>query len=162
KSKSMTSAYAFFMKATREELKKSSSSMSNSEFSKHVSEKWKSLSVENMKTYEEMASRDSIRYQEEMANYALSDGEKAKNHNAPKTAWFPYVYFAMEERPKIKAEFPKMRFTEIAKELGKRWKICPNKEIFEAMAAKDKEKHEMETVASDESAAVNQAVSKDP
>ncbi|ESO04823.1 hypothetical protein HELRODRAFT_92479, partial [Helobdella robusta] len=89
KPKSMTSAYAFFMKAAREELKKSSSSMSYSEFTKHVSEKWKNLSDEDMKTYEDMASRDSIRYQEEMANYALSDGEKvreieSRDDNKPK------------------------------------------------------------------------------
>ncbi|ESO11022.1 hypothetical protein HELRODRAFT_147455, partial [Helobdella robusta] len=68
----------------------------------------------------------------------------AKNPNAPKTAWFPYVYFAMEVRPKIKAEFPNMRFTEVAKKLGKRLKKCSNKEKYKTMAAKDKERHEME------------------
>ena len=42
----------------------------------------------------------------------------------------------------MKAIHPGYGVGDIAKELGKRWEVCPNKPKFEAMAVKDKERYE--------------------
>jgi len=42
----------------------------------------------------------------------------------------------------VKAAHPNHTVGDIAKELGKRWEVCPNKSKFEAIAAKDKERYE--------------------
>ncbi|ESO11078.1 hypothetical protein HELRODRAFT_72245 [Helobdella robusta] len=63
KPKGKTSAYAFFMQATRDEQKKNSGKpLSFLKFSKKASEKWKNLFDEDRKTYKKMAANDSVRY----------------------------------------------------------------------------------------------------
>jgi len=42
----------------------------------------------------------------------------------------------------VKAIHPGYGVGDIAKELGKRWEVCPNKPKFEALAVKDKERYE--------------------
>ncbi|ESN95018.1 hypothetical protein HELRODRAFT_157726 [Helobdella robusta] len=151
KPKGKMSAYAFFMQATREERKKKNpeESLSLSEFSKQASEKWKNMSDKDKKKYEELAAKDSMRYKEEMADYVPTNGEKkrkrgSKDPNAPKRALSAFFCFSNEERAKVKAEFPSLSIGEVAKELGKRWEVCKNKDKYEAMAAKDKERYEKE------------------
>lgn len=42
----------------------------------------------------------------------------------------------------MKAQFPSYGVGDIAKELGKRWEVCPNRPKFEQLAAKDKIRYE--------------------
>ena len=62
--------------------------------------------------------------------------ENKKDPNAPKAPLTSYFLFTAKERPKIKAEDPKLSFGEIAKLIGQRWKeIDPEtKERFTKMA----------------------------
>lgn len=53
-----------------------------------------------------------------------------------------FFFFCNEERGKVKAQFPSYGVGDIAKELGKRWEVCPNRPKFEAQAAKDKIRYE--------------------
>lgn len=53
-----------------------------------------------------------------------------------------FFCFSNEERTKVKAKYPDYTVGQIAKELGERWKTCPNKSKFEALAAKEKERYE--------------------
>lgn len=72
-------------------------------------------------------------------------GAKAgKDPNAPKRPLSAFFCFSNEERPKVKAKYPEYTVGQIAKELGERWKTCPNKSKFEALAAKEKERYEEE------------------
>jgi hypothetical protein len=45
-----------------------------------------------------------------------------KDPNAPKKPLCAYFLFCQDERPKVKAEFPDHSVTDIAKEMGCRWK----------------------------------------
>jgi len=51
------------------------------------------------------------------------DWEVVSKLPASKKAESPYIAFCKTERPKIKSEFPNLSFGDVAKELGRRWKI---------------------------------------
>jgi len=53
-----------------------------------------------------------------------------------------FFCFCNEERAKVKAKYPSYSVGDVAKELGKRWEVCPNKSKFEEIAAKDKQRYE--------------------
>jgi hypothetical protein len=65
-------------------------------------------------------------------------GKKQKDPNAPKRPLSAYFLFSAAERAKIKEAHPDFGVTEIAKELGKRWKTisAADKKPFETKAAK--------------------------
>jgi len=45
----------------------------------------------------------------------------------------------------VKAKYPSYSVGDVAKELGKRWEVCPNKSKYEQMAAKDRQRYEKVT-----------------
>lgn len=59
-----------------------------------------------------------------------------------------FFFFCNEERSKVKAVYPSYGVGDIAKELGKRWEVCPNKPKFEQLAQKDKLRYEQVNYAS--------------
>lgn len=69
-----------------------------------------------------------------------------KDPNAPKKALSSFLAFSSELRPKITAEMPELKLTEVATELGRRWKALSDgeKQPFVDMAKKDKERYEAE------------------
>lgn len=69
-----------------------------------------------------------------------------KDKNAPKHALSAYMYFSAQNRMVVKGEHPSMSMTDIAKELGTRWKLlgAEDKEEFEEMAKLDKERYATE------------------
>lgn len=71
-------------------------------------------------------------------------GKAGKDPNAPKRPLSAFFCFSNEERSKVKAKYPDYTVGQIAKELGERWKTCPNKSKFEGLAAKEKERYEEE------------------
>jgi len=147
------SSYAFFVQTCREEHKKKhpGESVVFAEFSKKCSEKWKAMVGKEKKRFEDMAEKDRVRYEQEMKQYGgptkgAAGGKKkrTKDPNAPKRALSGFFFFCHEERPKVKAIHPTYGVGDIAKELGKRWEVVPNKPKFEAMAQKDKQRYEKE------------------
>ncbi|ESN94090.1 hypothetical protein HELRODRAFT_87827 [Helobdella robusta] len=145
------SSYAFFVQTCREEHKKKhpGEQVVFAEFSKKCSEKWKAMNAKEKKRFEDMAEKDKARFDKESA--AGGGGgrggrggkrKKTKDPNAPKRSLSGFFFFCNEERSKVKAQFPGYGVGDIAKELGKRWEVCPNKQKFEAMAAKDKLRYE--------------------
>ncbi|ESO11085.1 hypothetical protein HELRODRAFT_135540, partial [Helobdella robusta] len=122
--------------------------LSSTEFFKQACEMWKNFSKEDKKKYEEMEALDLVRYQEGMANYVPTGGEKRKRNkkdsNVPKAAMSAYAYFSLEQRQKMTANFPAMPARQVTKELGEKWKLCKNKTKYQIMAAKDKERYESE------------------
>jgi len=69
-----------------------------------------------------------------------------KDPGAPKRNMGSFMWFSLEERPKIKAEMPEIGHLDIFKELGKRWTQCPmeSKNKFKEMAANDRMRYESE------------------
>lgn len=53
-----------------------------------------------------------------------------------------FFFFCAEERPNVRAANPGISVADVAKELGKKWEVCPNKPKFEQLATEDKARYE--------------------
>ena len=51
-----------------------------------------------------------------------------KEKDGPKRALSAYMFFVQEERPKIVKENPDLKFGEVGKQLGAKWKTMSDKE----------------------------------
>jgi len=147
------SSYAYFVQTCREEHKKKhpGEQVVFAEFSRKCAEKWKAMVGKEKKRFEDMAEKDKQRYELEMKTYQPGKGgakagkrKRTKDPNAPKRSLSGFFFFCHDERSKVKAIHPSYGVGDIAKELGKRWEVCPNKPKYEAMAAKDKSRYEKE------------------
>ncbi|CAB1350600.1 unnamed protein product [Coregonus sp. 'balchen'] len=89
KPKGKTSAYAFFVQTCREEHKRKhpEQSVNFSEFSKQCSERWRALTANDKRRFEDMAKNDKVRYERDMRGSA-------------------FFVFSAEFRPTVKQEFP--------------------------------------------------------
>ena len=121
---------------------------------KYTSSMYKSLSTEERNKWESDARKDKERYDREMESYEPPAGYNqsgylnpkstmVKDPKAPKRARGPYVYFTMDERPKLKDENPDLKFTEIGHALGERWRAlsAEDKKKYEEKANDDKKRH---------------------
>jgi len=72
--------------------------------------------------------------------------KRKKDPNAPKRGLSAYMFFANENRDKVHKENPGIKFGEVGKLLGERWKSLTDKEKipFETKAKADKERYESE------------------
>lgn len=79
--------------------------------------------------------------------------KKRKDPSAPKRAVGAYVWFTMDERPKIQKEFKDITFAEMGKKLGERWRgLDPEeKKKYDIMASKDRGRLQTELKAYKES-----------
>ena len=95
-----------------------------------------------------MAARDKIRYQKEMEHYVPPPGEKGrkrkkdKDPNKPKRNLSAFFFFCNEKRPEVVKVHPEFKVGDVAKALGKQWEQCTDREKYEKLAAKDKERYE--------------------
>ena len=103
--------------------------------------------------YEEMAAKDKKRYEKEMESYKppasspkAGSKKKKKDPNAPKRAMTSFFYFSKEMRPKVKEENPEMTFGELGKKIGELFRglSADEKEKYEELAKKDKERYQRE------------------
>jgi hypothetical protein len=122
------------------------------------------LTPEEKATWEARAEQDKIRYDAEIAAYVPPPGHDArgvliedyrprrknkratKDPHAPKRASGAYVFFTNDARPKVLQDCPGIKFVDLGKELGKRWRALPpeEKKKYEDMAAEDKVRFQME------------------
>ncbi|KAH7077798.1 nucleosome binding protein [Paraphoma chrysanthemicola] len=76
-------------------------------------------------------------------------GKKKKDPNAPKRGLSAYMFFANEQRDKVREDNPGIKFGEVGKLLGEKWKALSEKQRtpYEAKAATDKKRYEEEKAA---------------
>ncbi|USP73841.1 nucleosome binding protein [Curvularia clavata] len=76
-------------------------------------------------------------------------GKKKKDPNAPKRGLSAYMFFANEQREKVREDNPGIKFGEVGKLLGEKWKALNEKQRqpYEAKAAQDKKRYEQEKAA---------------
>ena len=104
------------------------------------------MGAKEKRIYEVMAAEDKIRYEKEMSTYDPGETKrkrKKKDPNAPKRAMSSFFFFCAEERPSVNKEFPGYGVGDVARELGKRWKVCPNRPKFEELAVNNKKRYEL-------------------
>ncbi|KAE8158391.1 high mobility group box domain-containing protein [Aspergillus tamarii] len=82
---------------------------------------------------------------------------KKKDPNAPKRGLSAYMFFANDNREKVREENPGISFGQVGKMLGERWKALSDTERrpYEEKAAADKKRYE------DEKASYNAAAEDD-
>jgi structure-specific recognition protein 1 len=109
--------------------------------------------------------KEKERYAREMKDYKPSAGfgddgvekgatsgkktKKKKDPNAPKRAMTAFMFYGMAMRPIIKKDQPEIKFSEMGKLIGEKWRaITPEeKEKYDAQAGKDKERATREMTA---------------
>mmetsp|Transcript_4423 Transcript_4423/g.9569 ORF Transcript_4423/g.9569 Transcript_4423/m.9569 type:complete len:373 (-) Transcript_4423:201-1319(-) len=163
------SAYLMYQNTMRESFRTENPGMTFGQLSKFTSAMYKSLTPEEKARWEEAALQDKARYEAEMANYAPPPGfdptgqlvdpnigpvsrkysKKHKDPNAPKRARGSYVFFTLDERPKIVKETPDMKFTEMGHVMGERWRAlsAEDKKKYEDLANDDKKRFNEEMAA---------------
>ena len=153
KPKGRMSAYTFFVQMCREEHRKKhpNENVNFTEFSKKCAERWKQMTDSEKKRFADMAEKDKIRYDKEMASFTpinetVGRKKKKKDPNAPKRPLSAFFLFCADERPNVKVQFPQYSVGEAAKELGERWnKVSAEvKSQYEAKAAQEKQRYERE------------------
>jgi hypothetical protein len=124
---------------------------------------WKALTADEKAPFIAMNEKDKLRYAKEKASYkppkrSASSSESSddsdapkkkrakkaeKDPNAPKKALNSYMFFANDNREKVKAENPKLKATEVMSELGAQWKAMNETERapYAKKAEDDKERY---------------------
>lgn len=158
------SAYLLYQNAMREQFKRENPGMTFGQLAKYTSHMYKNLTPEEKGTWEARAAQDKARYDAEISAYVPPPGHDArgvliedhrprkrnkrgpKDPAAPKRASGAYVFFTNDMRPKVLQEFPGIKFVELGKVLGERWRaLTPQqKKRYEDMAAEDKVRFQME------------------
>lgn len=72
--------------------------------------------------------------------------KKKKDPNAPKRATTAFMFYSAKMRPIIKEEKPDIKFTEMGKLIGEKWRglSADDKKEFEEMADEDKKRYDEE------------------
>lgn len=143
------SAYLFFCKEKRAEIKEENPDMKATEVTSELGRLWHQVKeTDEVEQYNELAKADKERYAAEMVDappkepkekkqrkkktVESSDGEskgepkkkraaKKPKKTGPKKPKSAYLYFCEEKRSEVKAENPDMKPTEITSELGRLW-----------------------------------------
>jgi hypothetical protein len=131
--------------------------MSPGELSKYTSQRYKALEPHEKAVWTTQASQMNaarLSAQQSISEHHLKPtakppSKKRKDPDAPKRAVGAYVWFTMEERPKIQQEFKGIKFAEIGKILGERWRgLTPaEKKKYNLMASKDRDRLQVELKA---------------
>ncbi|KAL7579523.1 hypothetical protein ACA910_007898 [Epithemia clementina (nom. ined.)] len=158
------SAYLLYQNAMRDQFKRENPGMTFGQLAKYTSHMYKNLTTEEKASWESRAQQDKERYDAEIATYVpppghdsrgiLIDDQRPRKRNkrgpkdpaAPKRASGAYVFFTNDMRPKVLAEFPGIKFVDLGKVLGERWRaLTPDeKKRYEDMAAEDKIRFQVE------------------
>jgi len=165
-------AYFMYSATVREELKKSDPTMKVTQVAKEAGARWRALSAEDKKPWQEKATAAKKEWQTKMDAYLASeegkwlrkdkeengeaeDGEsgakkkgkrkKKKDDGAPKKPQSAYFLYLASVREAIKKEFEISKASDVAREGGKKWKALSDedKKPFVDEAAKLKEEYKV-------------------
>merc|ERR1712232_1418707 len=158
------SAYLLYQNAMRDQFKRENPGMTFGQLAKYTSHMYRNLTPEEKATWVARSQQDKARYDAELASYVPPPGHDArgvliedhrprkrnkrgpKDPAAPKRASGAYVFFTNEMRPKVLQEYPGIKFVELGKVLGERWRaLTPQqKKRYEDLAAEDKVRFQLE------------------
>jgi len=159
------SAYLLYQNAMRDEFKRENPSLTFGQLAKYTSMMYKNMPAQEKAKWDALALEDKARFEREMQTYIpvpthhnqvyLQAGGKSKRRNkrgktkepgAPKRASGAYVFFTNEMRPLLMAEFPNLKFVDLGRVMGERWRaLSPEeKKRYEDMASEDKVRFQTE------------------
>lgn len=166
------SAYLIYQNTMRESFRSENPGMTFGQLSKYTSSMYHALTPEEKARWEQAAADDKARYLAEIVDYVPPPGftpngilidpyrkvgnagglgsgvgrKKKKDPDAPKRARGPYVFFTLDERPRILLESPDMKFTDLGHVMGQRWRAlsAEEKKKYEELANIDKKRFQDE------------------
>merc|ERR1740139_915649 len=158
------SAYLLYQNAMRNSFKQENPGMTFGQLAKYTSCMYKNLTPEEKATWVSRAEEDKKRYEEQIAQYVPPPGHDArgnvikdqapkrrtkrspKDPDAPKRASGAYVFFTNEMRPIVMEQFPGIRFVDMGRILGERWRALSTDEKtkHEELATDDKTRFQVE------------------
>ena len=117
------SAYLFFCKYERENVKKDKPELQATKITTELGVRWKALnestleeSLNRLEQYKKMALDDKNRYIKEKSEYAPKGVKQG-----PKKSKSSYMFFCDKVRASVVTENPELKTTDITKILGKKW-----------------------------------------
>eukprot|EP00960_Hanusia_phi_P047941 758684-Hanusia_phi.AAC.1 len=115
------SAYMLFANEVRADVVKKNPEMKMTEISKIIGDKWKALSADGKKKFENEAAKLKTEYEKEKAEYEAKVRDKVKTAN------------------------PDLTFAELGKKIAEEWNgmSAQQKEVYEKESAKLKEKYQV-------------------
>lgn len=136
KPKRPQSAYMFFSKAARNQVKDDFPDAKPSEIMKVLGERWKALSEEDKAMFNKLAMEDKQRYAT----------EKPEKQTPLKKNVSAYVHFSNAIRGTLKESNPNLTFAEFSKLISEKWKnsTSDEKEIYTKLAKEDEERYKSE------------------
>mmetsp|Transcript_36112 Transcript_36112/g.81312 ORF Transcript_36112/g.81312 Transcript_36112/m.81312 type:complete len:178 (-) Transcript_36112:97-630(-) len=165
------SAWLLFCEAKRDEVKRDNPEIAFTEINKVIAGKWKALTEEEKKPFEEEAAKRFEEYKGKKALYEAECGDvyysrrvydepeytgkrrRVKDVNAPKKGQNAYMLWCHSVREDLRKANPDMAMKDILRELGQKWKdLDPSeKEKWEEKAKEDRdrflrEKEEYESI----------------
>jgi len=139
KPKRSTSAYFYFLAHCRLEAAKTGKPTAKiAQFTKDCSEKWRALTVETKKPFDDKAAIDKARYQEEIAAYK----GKTVDPNKPKRP--PTAYFLFLADFRIRMAGKGVEHRDLLKMAGEEWRALSDedKKPYEKGALEQSKKYE--------------------
>lgn len=144
------SAYILFSSHFRPQITKENPSLSMTDVSKVLGQKWSEATAEEKAPFEEQSAQEKAafkdKYPEGIPRESSKKTKKIKDENAPKRALTAYFFFANDKRPEIREQNPDMKITEISKVIGEMWKDTSDEEKakYQKMADADKDRYAQE------------------
>merc|ERR1719469_1171821 len=158
------SAYLLYQNAMRNAFKQENPGMTFGQLAKYTSCMYKNLTPEEKATWVTRAEEDKKRYDEQLTQYVPPPGHDArgnvigdqapkrrtkrgpKDPNAPKRASGAYVFFTNEMRPIVMEQHPGIKFVDMGRILGERWRaLTPEEKTkYEAQSGEDKMRFQLE------------------
>lgn len=150
------SAYNFFCKKNREQVKIDFPDILPKNIISQLAGMWKELKdtdPEAVKEYERLAAEDKQRYKDQVEKYVpdpnaikVPKTKAKKDPSAPKSQRTAYVLYCNDHRANVKAENPEISFMEVNKILGAMWKNADDKEKekYKKLSEQDKIRFEKE------------------
>jgi hypothetical protein len=123
-------AWIFYCNLNRHSVLSHDPQLSFGDVCKVLAPKWKAMSPEDKKVYNDLHLQDKKRYLDQCEN--LTDEEKKKlrqykkqkrdiKKSKPKPGLSPYMFFVIKRRPSVVLEAPEANFQMIGKMLGVKW-----------------------------------------
>eukprot|EP00049_Salpingoeca_infusionum_P002687 m.58900 g.58900 ORF g.58900 m.58900 type:complete len:215 (+) comp11734_c0_seq1:798-1442(+) len=123
--------YMCFSKHVRPSIQEAHPGAGVTDIAKIIGQKWRGLTDDEKKPFQELAVKDRARYNAQMKDYTPTPGyedggrgrkRKQKDPNAPKKPKSAYFIYAEERRPDLRAANPNGKISEIAKLTGEAWR----------------------------------------
>eukprot|EP00924_Labyrinthula_sp_SR-Ha-C_P011756 augustus_masked-scaffold_69-processed-gene-0.59-mRNA-1 protein AED:0.05 eAED:0.07 QI:0/-1/0/1/-1/1/1/0/178 len=159
--KAALGSYMWFCQEERPKVVEDKPDLSAKEILTELGNRWRQISEDDKKRFQEKADEDKVRYKKEEENFLLthqsiyiteevsSKRKRKKDPNAPKGAKSAYLFFSQDIREEVVEELQKegdVKPTDIMKRIGARWREMSDdgKQPFVDKATEDKQRYDAE------------------